>query len=118
MLFLTTALFNQLAVEAPGSFRPLRYLLFGGEAVDPRRVRAVLEDGPPENLLHVYGPTEKTTYSTWYPVREVPQDAATVPIGRPIANSSCFILDQALGRPRSACQANCSSAATDWRAVT
>ncbi|MCB1036073.1 MAG: AMP-binding protein, partial [Acidobacteria bacterium] len=55
-LFLTTALFNQLAAEAPVAFSGAREVLFGGEQVDPRAVRRILEEGPPERLLHVYGP--------------------------------------------------------------
>src|SRR5262249_57808462 len=94
VLFLTTALFNQMARAAPGAFRPLRYLLFGGEAVDPGLVRAVLRDGAPQHLLHVYGPTEVTTYSTWYRVTEVGESAVTVPIGRPIADTTAYVLDE------------------------
>ena len=93
VLFLTTALFNQMASEAPGAFGPLHYLLFGGEAVDPAKVRAVLRDGAPRHLLHVYGPTEVSTYSTWYPVIAVNELAVTVPIGRPIANTTAYVLD-------------------------
>ncbi len=93
VLFVTTALFNQLAVESPGIFAPLRCLLFGGEAVDPGRVRSVLAQDPPHRLLHVYGPTENTTFSTWYQVDAVTEDARTVPIGRPIANSTAYVLD-------------------------
>ncbi|HEV8543932.1 MAG TPA: amino acid adenylation domain-containing protein [Verrucomicrobiae bacterium] len=93
ILFLTTALFNQLAREIPGVFSTLDTVLFGGELVDPKWVRSVLESGAPKRLLHVYGPTENTTFSTWYHVREVPDDAATVPIGKPIANSELYILD-------------------------
>ncbi|HEY4595200.1 MAG TPA: condensation domain-containing protein, partial [Thermoanaerobaculia bacterium] len=44
--------------------------------------------------LHVYGPTESTTYATWELVREVPPGAATVPIGRPIANTRAHVLDR------------------------
>lgn len=94
VLFLTTALFNQLAREAQGAFRFLRYVLFGGEAVDPDTVRAVLRDGPPQHLLHVYGPTEVTTFSTWHPVLAVEEGATTVPIGRPIANTTAYVLDE------------------------
>ena len=96
-LFVTTALFNQLVQAVPDVFATLKHLLFGGEAVDPRRVRAVLERGRPARLLHVYGPTECTTYSTWHEVLEVPQGATTVPIGRPIANSTAYVLDPGLG---------------------
>ena len=93
-LFLTTALFNAVADEVPDAFRPLRTVMFGGEAVDPARVRKVLEGGPPERLLHVYGPTECTTFATWHRVTEVPATATTVPIGRPIANTRAWVVDR------------------------
>ncbi len=91
VLFLTTALFNQIAREAPDGFAPLRCVLFGGEAVDPAAVRAVLRAGPPENLLHVYGPTETTTFATWQRVEAAPE-GETVPIGRPLANGTLYVL--------------------------
>ena len=86
-MFLTTALFNQMARQVPQAFASLRYLLFGGEAVDPQWVRTVLEQGAPEQLLHVYGPTENTTFSTWQRVESVAGNALTVPIGGPIMNT-------------------------------
>ena len=95
-LFLTTALFNQMVQSEPLAFQSLRLLLFGGEAVDPRRVRQVLESGAPQQLLHVYGPTENTTFSTWYCVEQVEPGAETIPIGRPIANTQTYILDHHL----------------------
>ena len=97
-LFLTTALFHQVAREIPDGFAALRHLLFGGEAIDPTAVRAVLDAGGPERLLHVYGPTESTTYATWHLVEGVDDDAATVPIGRAIANTTAYVLD-GLGEP-------------------
>ncbi|MES1243430.1 MAG: amino acid adenylation domain-containing protein [Acidobacteriota bacterium] len=96
-LFLTTALFDQVSREAPGAFSVLEDLLFGGEAVDPGRVREVLADGP-RRLLHVYGPTESTTFATWHEVRQVPEGAVTVPIGRPLANTTLYLLDRG-GQP-------------------
>ena len=92
-LFLTTALFNQIAIQNPASFRGLTTLLFGGEAANPDCVRRVLDQGAPKRLVHAYGPTEATTFASWHPVREVPADAVTVPIGLPIANTSIHILD-------------------------
>src|SRR6185369_8315646 len=90
-LFLTTALFNQVARQAPGAFRGVRHLLFGGEAVDAGAVREVLRHGPPERLVHVYGPTETTTFATWHEVTDLPAQAATVPIGQPLANSTAYV---------------------------
>ena len=92
-LFLTTALFNAVAREVPDAFARCRQVLFGGEAVEPRWVRDVLRAGPPARLLHVYGPTEATTFATWHEVRAEDADRSTIPIGRPIANTEVLVLD-------------------------
>src|SRR5206468_13076436 len=52
-----------------------------------------LKRGPPQRLLHVYGPTECTTFATCHLVQEVPGGARTIPIGRPIANTQLYVLD-------------------------
>ncbi|WP_287295711.1 non-ribosomal peptide synthetase [Moorena sp. SIO2C4] len=96
VLLLTTALFNQLASFVPQALSCLRYLLFGGEAVDPKWVQEVLDKGAPEQLLHLYGPTENTTVSSWYLVENLPTTATTIPIGKPIANTQIHILDESL----------------------
>jgi len=92
-LFLTTALFNLMVEQTPSALGKLRYLLFGGEAGNPDKVRKLLSEMPPEHLLHVYGPTESTTFTSWYRVQKVEAEATTVPIGRPIANTEIYILD-------------------------
>jgi amino acid adenylation domain-containing protein len=91
---LATALFNQMARDAPGAFRGVRHVLFGGEAADPGWVREILQQGPPEHLLNVYGPTETTTFVTWHEVSQVAPGTATVPIGRPIASARVHVLDR------------------------
>jgi amino acid adenylation domain-containing protein len=96
ILFLTTALFNEMSRLIPAAFKSMRHLLFGGEAVDPGCVAAILQHGPPERLLHVYGPTETTTFASWYLVKSVGAGAATIPIGRPIANTEIYLLDHHL----------------------
>ncbi len=93
ILFLTTALFNQMARELPSAFRKLRTLLFGGETAVPRWVQAALVHGAPRRLVHVYGPTETTTFASWYVVDRVPDGATSIPIGRPIANTQIYVLD-------------------------
>ncbi|MEH1866378.1 MAG: amino acid adenylation domain-containing protein [Nostoc sp.] len=96
VLFLTTALFNQIAQEVPSAFSSLKHLLFGGEAVDPKWVKEVLKNGAPQRLLHVYGPTENTTFTSWYLVEEVSENATTIPIGQPISNTQIYVLDSQL----------------------
>jgi amino acid adenylation domain-containing protein len=96
ILFLTTALFNEVASESPTAFRALRYLLFGGQSADPKWVKVILDHGPPQNLLNVYGPTECTTFTTSYRVERVDDSARTIPIGRPISGTRVYILDSHL----------------------
>ncbi|HWQ21986.1 MAG TPA: amino acid adenylation domain-containing protein, partial [Clostridia bacterium] len=93
--FLTTSLFNMLVSEAPGLLGRLRVVLFGGEMADPAAVRILLESGPPSRLLHVYGPTETTTFALWYEVHDVPDAAVTVPVGRPLAGATAYVVDSA-----------------------
>jgi len=94
VLLITTALFHQLAALAPDAFRTVDHLLFGGEVCDAAAVRRVLAAGP-RRLLHVYGPTETTTFATWHLVRAVEPGATSIPIGRPLANTTIRILDRA-----------------------
>jgi len=96
-LFLTTALFNQVVREDAGAFSGLSHLLVGGEPADPESVREVLRNGAPRRLLHMFGPTETTTFATWQLVKEVAEGVTTVPIGRPIANTRVYVLDERLG---------------------
>ncbi len=98
-MFLTTALFNEHAANAPDTFSGLRDLLVGGEAASAAAFMRVLHGGgAPARLLNVYGPTETTTFATWFEVsREAAgTDAAVIPIGQPIANTRCYVLDASM----------------------
>jgi acyl carrier protein len=47
-------------------------------------------------LCHVYGPTEATTFATWFQVTGVSAGVTTIPIGQPIGNTTAYVLDRAL----------------------
>ena len=94
VLFLTTALFNQMGRYQPQGFKGVRHLLFGGQQVDVQWVRAITESGYQGRLLHVYGPTEATTFATWHEVGEVEAAAVTIAIGKPIGNTQAYVLDE------------------------
>ncbi|MBD8529925.1 MULTISPECIES: non-ribosomal peptide synthetase [unclassified Massilia] len=92
-LFVTTALFNRISQEAPAAFAGLDRLLFGGEACSPDAIARVLEHGAPRRLLHVYGPTECTTFATAFEIEAAPFLAERqAPIGRPLANTGAYVL--------------------------
>ncbi|MDE9552069.1 amino acid adenylation domain-containing protein [Xenorhabdus bovienii] len=92
-LFLTTALFNQYASLIASSLSGLRYVLFGGEQTDIRPAISLRTDYPPQHLLHVYGPTETTTFATAYEIPFTEGEYGKIPIGHPIANTRIYILD-------------------------
>ncbi|HWH01595.1 MAG TPA: amino acid adenylation domain-containing protein [Pilimelia sp.] len=92
VLWLSAGVFHQCAGALPGMFGELRYLISGGDVLIPDAVREVLRAGAPRALLNGYGPTENTTFSATHRVVEVPAGAARIPIGRPIANSTCYVV--------------------------
>ncbi|MCP4155076.1 MAG: amino acid adenylation domain-containing protein, partial [bacterium] len=91
-LHLIPQLFNQMAAEKIEIFAHLKYLLVGGDMVRPGKVNRVREKYKKINIRHMYGPTENTTFSTYYPVRKTYEDR--IPIGKPPANSSAYIVDK------------------------
>jgi amino acid adenylation domain-containing protein len=87
------------ALLAGGDARvlPRRALVIGGERAGwdlIERVRALSSCA----IVNHYGPTETTIGSCTYLVGEGRDECrpASVPIGRPIANTRCYVLDEAL----------------------
>ncbi|HYM75979.1 MAG TPA: amino acid adenylation domain-containing protein, partial [Candidatus Dormibacteraeota bacterium] len=91
-LFLTTALFQECVRSCRGSFREMDQVLFGGEVCDPECVRQGVEQEGPRQVVHVYGPTEATTFASYQALKRVEAGKA-VPIGHPIGNTKIYILD-------------------------
>lgn len=94
IFFLTTALFNTLVDEGLGNVMNLRCVLFGGEKVSVSHVKKFKARYSEVKLVHVYGPTENTTFSTYYDIDSIQENAANIPIGKGISNTSCYILSK------------------------
>ena len=95
-LFLTTALFHQVAADAPETFAGLRDLLIGGEAADPTAARRAISAMGRGRLLNLYGPSESATYASWHHVDRIEEGAKTIPIGLPVAHTTLYVLDAAM----------------------
>jgi amino acid adenylation domain-containing protein len=89
-----------LASPSAADLLPRKVLFTGGEALRWQLVARVRELAPTLRWLNHYGPTETTVGSCTHPVHgvESPQRSATVPIGSPIGNTRCHVLD-ADGKP-------------------
>ncbi|MBP7915170.1 MAG: amino acid adenylation domain-containing protein [Vitreoscilla sp.] len=91
--WLTAALFNAVVDEGPQHLHGLKQLLIGGEALSVPHVRRTLQALPEMTLINGYGPTECTTFVATHPIpADLPADAHSVPIGRPITDTHLYIL--------------------------
>jgi amino acid adenylation domain-containing protein len=98
-MFLTSALFTEVMAAHPDSFAGTTNLVVGGDTLNVTSVRRLLDGDPahrPARLLNGYGPTETTTFAVCGLIEAVPAGAASVPIGRPIANTAGYLLDPQL----------------------
>ncbi|MFN2746574.1 amino acid adenylation domain-containing protein [Bacillus sp. z60-18] len=95
VLMITTALFNMLVDMRPDSMKTLRRVLFGGERASVDHVRRALKTVGKGRLLHMYGPSESSVFTTYHPVNDVSADAQSIPIGKPVSNTEVLILDPA-----------------------
>ncbi|MDR6955762.1 amino acid adenylation domain-containing protein [Ancylobacter sp. 3268] len=90
----TAGLFHLLVDQRLEGLRPLRQILTGGDVVSPihvRRARQVLADC---RFINGYGPTENTTFSCCHLIER--DELGPLPIGRPIAHSTAYVLDDEL----------------------
>ncbi|ALI10861.1 MULTISPECIES: non-ribosomal peptide synthase/polyketide synthase [Pseudomonas] len=94
VLWLTAGLFHQYAEALAPAFGALRYLMVGGDVLDPRRIKKVLRHSPPQHLLNGYGPTENTTFTTTHAITLADALAGDIPIGRPVGNTQAYVLDE------------------------
>lgn len=99
MAWLTASLFNAIVDEESRHLAELRQLLIGGEALSVPHVRRALAALTDTRIINGYGPTECTTFAATYRIpRDLSPDARTIPIGRPIANTTLYVLN-ARGEP-------------------
>jgi amino acid adenylation domain-containing protein/non-ribosomal peptide synthase protein (TIGR01720 family) len=87
----------QASSKQPEQLLPARCLILGGEVSHWSYVRELQSLPAACSIFNHYGPTETTVGVTVYRVDEGHaggDTAATVPIGRPLANARLYILDQ------------------------
>ncbi len=91
--WLTAALFNAIVEQEPRHLAGLRELLTGGEALSVEHIRRARAALPDTALINGYGPTECTTFTCTHRIATVPDDATSIPIGKPIADTRVFVLN-------------------------
>nr|WP_232061697.1 non-ribosomal peptide synthetase [Mycobacterium xenopi] len=83
----------------PGGQLALETVVFGGEALEPRRLSGWLDKHPgAPRLINMYGITETTVHASFRQISDVDVDSAASPIGVPLAHLGFFVLDRSLRR--------------------
>ena len=96
VMWVTSALFDQLVAFRAGMFKKVKYLLSGGDVVNPKTVYKVLNnaEGRPDAFINGYGPTEAGILATFHIVRDLEDENAPLPIGKALADTVLYVLDE------------------------
>jgi amino acid adenylation domain-containing protein len=95
-LWLTAGLFHQLVEHDPKALTGVTQLFAGGDVLSVSHVKQALDALPGCTLINGYGPTENTTFTCCHRMTSAEAIDRFVPIGRPIANTSVYVLDDAM----------------------
>jgi amino acid adenylation domain-containing protein/non-ribosomal peptide synthase protein (TIGR01720 family) len=90
MMWFTAGWLHQLVDEDPSVFAGLKTVLTGGDKLSVTHINRLHQRYPGLTIINGYGPTENTTFSLTY---EIPAGASHIPIGKPISNSTAYVLD-------------------------
>ena len=93
-LWLTAGLFHAMVNEQLPGLKKIKQLLAGGDVLSRIDVEKFLQMEGSGQLINGYGPTENTTFTCCHSVCEFMNPGTSVPIGKPIANTSVYVLDQ------------------------
>ncbi|WP_233230784.1 non-ribosomal peptide synthetase [Bacillus pumilus] len=94
ILMITTALFHLLIDMKKDSLKNVRKVLFGGERASVPHVMTALETVGEGKLVHMYGPSESTIFTTFYPVNHIEKQVLSIPIGKPVSQTAVYIVDE------------------------
>jgi tyrocidine synthetase-3 len=74
----------------------LRYVIFGGEALMPQKLKKWKEKYPETRLINMYGITETTVHVTFKEINDTDIQANIGNIGKPIPTLTVYIVDKNL----------------------
>ena len=93
-VWLTAGLFHQLVKEEREKLSHVVQVLAGGEVLSTDSVGQLLGQRESGVVINGYGPTENTTFACCHAMTHADQVGASVPIGRPIANTQVYVVDR------------------------
>ncbi|MCV9927835.1 amino acid adenylation domain-containing protein [Flavobacterium sp. LS1R49] len=93
-LWMTATWFSQIADSDISVFETIEHLIAGGDVVSPAHTKKLFDVYKSIKITNGYGPTENTTFSLTHKISY--SDTTSIPIGKPIENSTAYILDDHL----------------------
>jgi amino acid adenylation domain-containing protein len=90
-----SAFYNLIEIQAGTNNKQLglRYVIFGGEALSPARLREWRRKYPGTKLINMFGITETTVHVTYKEITEQEIEAGISNIGKPIPTLGTYIMD-------------------------
>ncbi len=96
ILLLTTGLFHIFSTMNLHELTALRYLVVGGDVMHSSAVKRCFEKNQQIKIINGYGPAENAVFTTCYVMSSQTPVPDVVPIGKPIKNTSVYLLDEQL----------------------
>lgn len=93
-LWLTAGLFHQMVDHELENLRGVRQLIAGGDSLSVPHAKRAVDVLKNCRLINGYGPSENTTFTCCHTVAAVAPEERSIPIGRPVANTRVYILDE------------------------
>lgn len=91
IMCVTSVLFNQIVSNHIEVFENIKQILTGGDKISNTHVKKLKTTYPNIKVYNSYGPTECTSFCTMYEIKDC--NLGEIPIGKPISNSACYVLD-------------------------
>ncbi|MCU0289982.1 MAG: condensation domain-containing protein, partial [Acidobacteria bacterium] len=92
IILMVSSLFNGIVQSDIEIFVGVKCLLVGGDVLSPAHIQKLRYSNPQIQIINGYGPTENTTFSTTFLIQK--EYSRNIPIGKPIANSTVYIIDK------------------------
>ena len=91
ILWITSALFNQMIEAEATMFSKLRRIFTGGDVISIKHVNMLKDACPDLMITNCYGPTECVAFTNTYNIYE--KMTKRIPLGKPISNTTGYVID-------------------------
>lgn len=85
--------YNLMKVDEQDSMANIRYLIFGGESLDPKRLKQWHCQYPNAKMINMYGITEGTVHTTYKEISEKQIEEGINNVGKAIPTTAIYVMD-------------------------